>query len=257
MKTFTFVALLSSACLADDVLMKDGKAVAFRSLVDQGQDYEVTTPDGKKLVIRKAEIERIVVDPTEAPLAGATFAKLPGKTKVVNALLSIDPKKDLIPQICKIEPHGTELLCDLRCDSPTWINLGVKTALEYDFTMVLERSDGVSNFYVSLIGGGSVPFLVMLDDGGRSGLWGQKMTSGAFFQKGESVTLEVLVRKDSVSVRVADKEISVWRGKWADLVVPPTHVPVRGKGMPFVGSQKIPGTVPNLWVIHRMTFTTN
>jgi hypothetical protein len=243
---------------ADEIVLKDGKTILWRSLVDQGQDYEVTQPDGKKLTVRKAEIERVTVDPSEAPLAGATFTKIAGKVKTVNALAQIDGKRDLIaPPHCKLEPSGTSLICDLRNDAPTWVGVGVRTPLEYDFTMVLERADGVSNFYVSLVGGGGTPFLVMLDDDGKCGLWGQKMTTGAALPRGEKVTLEILVRKDSISVRANEKEIAVWRGKWTELALPPTHVPAKGKGLPFVGSQKIPGTVPNLWTIHRMTFSMN
>jgi len=256
MKTMLAFLAIGLPCLADEILMKDGQKLAFRSILDQGQTYEVVTVEGKKTSVRKAEIERVVVDPSEAPLAGATFTKLEGKVRTVNALASIDPKKDLAP-LGKLEAHGTELLCDLRCDSPTWINVGVRMPVEYDFTLVLERSDGSSNFYFSLVGGGTTPFLVVLDEGGRSGIWGQKMTSGNLLAKGESVTIEVAVRKDSVAIRANEKEISTWRGKWTDLTVPPTHVPPKGKGLPFVGSQKIPGTVPNLWTIHRMTFTTN
>lgn len=243
---------------ADEIVTKDGKTILWRSIIDQGQDYAIETVDGKKIILRKAEIERVTVDPSGAPLTGATFTKITGKVKTLNALAQVDPKRDLIaPPHCKLEPSGTSLVCDLRNDAPTWVGVGVRTPIEYDVTLVLERSDGVSNFYVSLIGGGTAPFLVMLDDDGKCGLWGQKMTPGAVLPRGEKVTLEIQVRKDSVRVQANEKEIAVWRGKWAELAVPPTHVPPKGKGLPFVGSQKIPGTVPNLWTIHRLTFSMN
>jgi hypothetical protein len=260
MKALALLVFLSPPCLADEIMMKDGQKVPFRSIVDQGQEYEVTTTSGKKATLRKIEIEKIVIDPTEAPLTGATFTKLAGKLKTVNGLSLIDPKRDLAcsPTMpCKLETHGPELVCDLRCDTPTWVSVAVKTPVEYDFEMVLERADGVSNFYVSLIGGGGVPFLVTLDDGGKSGVWGQKQTEEPMLKKGDKVTLDIAVRKDSVTVKVNDREVSSWHGKWADLIFPPTHVPQKGKGQPFVGSQKIFGTVPNLWIIHRMTFTMN
>jgi hypothetical protein len=256
--TLALAVSVAAPSFADEIVMKDGKTISWRSLVDQGQDYEVTTTDGKKITVHKAEIERVTVDPSGAPLAGATFTKIAGKVKTADGLKAIDPKRDVIaPNWCSVVPKGTELLCDLRNDAPTWIGVPVRMPIEYDFTMVLERSDSQSSFYVSLIGGGGTPFLVTLDDGGTSGIWGQKPSAGQVFPKGQKVTLEILVRKDSLSVRADEKEITVWRGKWAELALPPTHVPAKGKGLPFVGSQKIPGTVQNMWTIHRITFSTN
>jgi len=261
MKTLLMLALLSVPCLADDVLMKDGRAIPLRSLVDQGQNYEITSPDGKKTVVRKAEIDKVVIDPVESPLTGATFSKLQGKTRTVNGLTVVDPKRGLYGNAgIEVKIQGSVMTMDLKSDNPTRLEIPVKLGDEYDVSMVVERKDGIGDFYLGLVGDGH-PFLVRIDSdsGVHAGIQGGKIvdTGRQILTKDKPATVECFVRHDSVILKVDSKELVNWKADWSQVQMPESHALPEGKAPPFIGSQKIPLTFPNLWKVHRLTFTVN
>src|SRR5258708_23222760 len=94
------LALLWPAALyADELILKDGKNISWKSMTDDGATLTVVTTDGKKLTIRKEEVDKIVIQPSKdtppTVLTGAsiTFDKKK-KLEIVDLLAMIDPKRD-------------------------------------------------------------------------------------------------------------------------------------------------------------------
>jgi len=257
-KLLAIALLLALPCCADEILMKDGRKIPFGTIVDRGQDYEVTA-DGKKTVVRKSEIDRISIDPSETVLlTGATFTKIQGKTRIVNCLAAIDPKRLYGNAGIEAKLQGTTLMLDLKSDNPTRLEVPVKLGDEYDFVAVVERKDGVGDFYIGLVGDGR-PFLVRFDSdsGIHTGIHGAKIvdTGKQILPKDKPTTIECFVRRESVIIKIDGKELVNWRADWSQVQIPESHSLPDGKNPPLIGSQKIPGTFPNLWKVHKLSVT--
>jgi len=43
---------------ADEIQTKDGKKIEFKSLIDEGDTLELTTPQGTKVSVKKADFDK-------------------------------------------------------------------------------------------------------------------------------------------------------------------------------------------------------
>jgi hypothetical protein len=94
---------------------------------------------------------------------------------------------------------------------------------EYEVTLVVERKEGVGEFYIGLVGGGK-QFTVHFDagDSAMSGIWqidggaaAETGVPGKFFKNGVARTILYTVRKDRVTVRADGKSFINWKATWA------------------------------------------
>jgi len=246
------VLSLFGTVFADELVLKDGKRIEWKVISDEGDTYEVTTPQGTKITVKKDDVESFTKK-VDSVLTGATFTKLT-KSKTLNGFALFDPKKDLFggPDV-ESKFKGQTLVCDWKSDSPTRLQIPVKIPEEYDFLITIERKESFSDFYIGLIGGG-IPFLVRFDADTKTGIPSWKMTDmgGQLLKKGQQSTISCYVRKDSLIVMVDKKEVVNWKGDSWKFTLPESHALPDNKVYLFLGSQKIFGTVPNLWIVHKI-----
>ena len=58
-RTVLVAFLLVLPAAADELVMKDGKTIAWSSLKDLGESFEIETKDGVKLEVKKSDVSRI------------------------------------------------------------------------------------------------------------------------------------------------------------------------------------------------------
>src|SRR5581483_2395104 len=93
------ILLLVAPGWADEIQTKDGKKIEFKSLTDEGDTLELTTPQGTKVSIKKADFDKYIPSGVrEVPLTGATFTfDKKRRLETVDILTKLpDLKKDAI-----------------------------------------------------------------------------------------------------------------------------------------------------------------
>lgn len=237
---FSFL-LFGSLLSADELVLKDGKKVEWVSLKDLGESFEVESKNGVKLEIKKSEVARIefrsrAADRSDAVkvdalLTGASFT-FDKSIKLVqfDLLKSIDTKAaasgDWKLNKGVLDADGTKL---------GGANAHLETSYippeEYDLTMVLEWMEGGSHFILGLLGGGKqFCFSVNYEKSGWNGLHnvgGQPIDKSGFgikenlFPKARMKrTLQILVRKYGVNVRVDGKDYITFKDDWTRMSTP-------------------------------------
>lgn len=248
MKTLALIALLAMPCLADDVVMKDGRVLAWKSLSDEGDSYTLVSKDGTVTRVKKADVEKFIV-PREAkdastaagPLTGGTFSFGQRKTATTNlipkAILDHAAPSDSWKQVgMAIVGEGV---------FPAWATLPFDydiPADDYDLTLVVERLSGVKTFSVGVgTPQGSCGYHFDAYDGTVSCLTilaGQEgeHSKGSVLKKGTVRTLKLSVRKDALQVSVDGKEF--WKGRvpWSSAVVH-QNIQLRDKGKMFLSME--------------------
>ncbi|MBI3857692.1 MAG: hypothetical protein HY293_18580, partial [Planctomycetes bacterium] len=149
-----FVLGLAAAPLsADELVLKDGRTIEWTNLKDEGDTYEVTTPQGTKLSIRKEDVESFTKKKAPELLTGATITfDKKKKLETVDLLAQIDIKKDIVSGPWRF---GGRLLSGGpgQAESLSKLQIGGFQAIpeEYDLTMVVERKEATNGFFVVLI----------------------------------------------------------------------------------------------------------
>ena len=246
MKTLALVALLALPCLADDVLMKDGRVLSWKSLSEEGDSYTLVSKDGTVSRIKKADVEKFVIprDPSAAtagPLTGATFTFGQRKTSTVNLM----PKAILDHASPGDSWKQAGTLITGEAISPLWATLPFDydvPADDYDLTLTVERVSGVKTFAVGVgtpQGGcgyhfdaydGTVSCLTIL--AGQEG----EHAKGSVLKKGQPKVLKLSVRKDALQISVDGKEF--WKGRvpWSSAVIH-QNIQLRDKGKLFLAME--------------------
>jgi hypothetical protein len=225
--------LLSPAGLgADELILRDGKNITWKSITDDGATLTVVTTDGKKMVIRKEDVDTIVTQPSKdapaavAALTGAsiTFDKKK-KLEVVDLLAMIDPKRDGITgawnwgkqrSLVGAPPTESTAKCQIPYLPPA----------EYDLTVTLERKDGGNGINFGLVSPLRQQFMVSVDvmagtasgfnsgEGEAEDKKAGRYWPGKFFTNGKPRTLTFMVRKDSFVFQADGKDFMTYRGDW-------------------------------------------
>lgn len=246
MRTLVMLAVLFVPLFAfgDDLVLRDGRRLPWKSLMDEGESYTVETKDGKKLSIKKSDVERIAMgDPGAAagPLTGASF--------------TLGPKVATTDLILKVQTGGGWKSVGRTLNvQATWPVREVAPVdfepipEEYDLTLVVERvGGGDKDFAVGIVAGGSIcayhfdawdgtkSVLAMI--GGQEG----EAVAGRVFQSGKPRTVKVQVRKDAVAITLDGKDFWKSRMDWK-LVAPHSSITLKGKRLFLVaagGSWKV------------------
>lgn len=227
-------ALLAAAVLAafgpavrgDELVLKGGKRLPWKTITDNGDTYTVENGVGQRLTIPKEDVERIEKSPVGPPLAGASFTFDKKTTVTVDLLARADVKGE-----------GTS--GDWKRQGPSVAGSAGPTAHaklplpfsplpeEYDVTLVAERKERCNALYVGIVAAGN-QCTVMLD-AIEGSLCGLQLIDGKTFYEGEGNgtkapgpvfknnaprTVRLIVRKAAFVAQVDGKDVVAWRADW-------------------------------------------
>jgi hypothetical protein len=231
MKTLMILALLAVPCAADEVLLKDGRRVEFKSLEDSGATYTIITPEGSRVVLKRSEVDSLVKTEPATALTGASMSfDKKSKTESVDLLKKIEDKDFLVGSWKILQdgslqspaPVGVEnFCCQVRHTLPSD---------EYNLTLVLERTDGEDNIAVAfpVPGGSQCQFFFDIDKGKYSavltpgGPEGHLKASTPVQGKQLSVkkprTVVFMVRRTGLVVQIDGKDATTFRTDWSRIV---------------------------------------
>ncbi len=231
MKTLALLTLLAATCLADEVVMKDGRKIEFKSVEDTGETYTIVTPENSRVVVKRADVEAFAKTEPATPLTGAAVSfdkKL--KTDTVDLLKKASPEKDSLAGSWKFA--GSALACSAGQDGAARLQIPFKPAAEeYNLTLVVERADGDDNVGIGFPtpGGGSAMLHLDVDRGSYLGVLSpegaghRKVCSapGKQLTAGKPRILVLMVRKASLVVQVDGKDVLTSRMDWSKVSILP------------------------------------
>jgi len=251
MRTSLLLLLLAAPAWPDEIQTKDGKKIEFKNLSDEGDYWEITTPQGTKVTVKKADFERLIPGGMkDSPLTGAsiTFDKK-RKLEQVDLLSKIDIKRDTVTDGWKRLGGVLVGTPDGRQDSK--IEIPYTPSEEYDVTFVTERKEGSGGIYVGLIGGGR-QFTMELDGIPTSGIHiggpeaAKVALPGKILENKKPRVITCMVRKDALVVRLDGKDWIAWKADWTQLAEVPVSAAVRAKNYLFLGTGGVGGCTFNV-----------
>jgi hypothetical protein len=218
------VLLWWPALLADEIQTKDGKKIEFKTLTDEGDYWDLTTSQGTKVTVKKADFDRFIPGGVkETPLTGAAFTfDKKRKLATIDLLAKVDVKKDGITGAWKqaagavVGTGGTNLVAKLAS--------AYTPPEEFDVTVEATRKEGLEDLGVGLIGGGrqfsfqfdtlsgsfSGPDKIDGADPHTSGV----SVPGKFFTNGKPRVITIMVRKEVLIVQADGKDFFAWKADW-------------------------------------------
>jgi hypothetical protein len=231
MKTILALALLAIPCFADEVVLKDGRTIEFRSIEDMGDTYTIITPEGARSVVKRADVTGFTKTEPAVPLTGATMSFGKGKLDSVDLLKRVEDK-DFLSGLWKLSRDGS-----LQCETPTKVSdscFQVRYAPgseEYNLTLVIERIEGDDNIGVTfpVPGGRQCQFFFDIDMGKYSCILTPGSAGGPHVKASTPVpgrqfvqrklrTVVLMVRKAGLVVQVDGKDVSTFRSDWSKMV---------------------------------------
>jgi hypothetical protein len=238
---FRFIVLLLGLSLvsstqADELILKDGKKIEWVTLHSENDTYEVTTPQGTKVVVKKADVERIVPANSSGPLTGATFSfDKKRKLETVDLLARVDIKKGVV--------SGSASMIGGKLTGADFTKLVIPftpPSDEYDITIVAEREKPGEGFSFTFIGGGNqCMFAFDAEKGVMSGI--QLVDGKNIFDNGLSLqggilelkkprTIVMMIRKEAFIIQLDGKDWFVWKPDWTKVSMPTVHaIPPRNQ----------------------------
>lgn len=230
-KSFAAFVLLLGTSSADELILKDGKKIEWVTLHSDNDSYEVTTPQGTKVIVKKVEVDKIIPSSFAGPLTGATFAfDKKRKLETVDLLAKIDPKKGVVTGSASL--NGGKL-----SGGPDFTKVVIPftpPADEYDITIVVEREKEGDGLGFTFIGGGNQCMVTIDAQGGT--LSGIQLVGGQnIFENGLSLqgrildlkkprTLTLMVRKEALLIQLDGKDWFAWKADWSKVAMPQVHM---------------------------------
>jgi hypothetical protein len=261
MKNTALIVLAVSLPLgADELQLKDGRKVEFKTLTDEGATYEITTSKGTKVSVKKEEVDRLIVGTPAEALTGAAFL-FDKKTKLqtIDLLALCNPSAPGVVGTWKkaagvLQGDGLQLK---ERDSVLPVKY-TPPADEYDVSLVVERKAGLQNLSLGLIGGGH-QFVFSFDSfsstssgvncvDGKSHPENGVGVKGPAFITGVPRTVLLMIRKEALIVQVDGKDFFTWKADWNKVSVPPS-LAVAEKNILFLGCYDAS------WLIRKMTLS--
>jgi hypothetical protein len=230
MKTIILLASLAVPCFADEVLLKDGRRVEFKSVEDTGETYTIVTPEGSRVVVKRSEVDGFAKTEPAVALTGAamSFGKS-SKLDSVDLLKKVESDKDFLSGSWKFQPDGT-LLSVSQADSPSFQVRYAPTSEEYNLTLVIERTDGDDNIGIAFPapGGRQCQFFFDVDKGKYSAVLipggpeghlkaSTPITGKQFVAKKPRIVV-LMIRKSALVVQVDGKDLTTLRTDWSKIV---------------------------------------
>lgn len=136
----------ASHARADSLLLKDGRSVEWKTLTDQGESYDVVTPKGERLSVKKTDVERFVQTDPAPPLTGASFT-FDKKSRIETVdLLKAFNQRNVVAGAWSGD--GRKLVAPAFQHAR--IAFPMSAPEEYDLLMTVQRDSGDGAFYVFL-----------------------------------------------------------------------------------------------------------
>lgn len=201
---------------ADEILLKDGKKIVWKSIIDEGDEYVVETPSGTKSRVKKSDIEKMVLSAADPALAltGASFTFDKKKTVMVDLLVKADPAGPGVTGTWKKQGAVLTGSASGFTHGKIWVDHPVPA--EYDLAIVAERRDSLNGFYIGLLVD-EKPLVLHFDsvEGTVVGLDVTEEKSarlpGPVFKNNTPRTIKVMVRKEAVIVQLDGKDLLGWK----------------------------------------------
>ncbi|HEV3028486.1 MAG TPA: hypothetical protein VG457_12990 [Planctomycetota bacterium] len=241
MKTMAAILILAVPCLADEVVMKDGRRIPWKSVADDGENYTIEGRDGKKITVKKVDVDHFNApsdDPIAAPLTGAGVE---------------GPKKALAPIDILLKAKvggdwkyaGRSLVATVTGPSRSVVSFDSDSVPEeYDLTVTIERLDAEKqDFLVGLIVGTHACCFHFDSYDGTKGMLTLiglrehiEYGEGGVFKKGRARTVKFMVRKTNLEVLLDGKKYLKTKAiDWNEASIPAkTNVPDMRK--PFLAA---------------------
>lgn len=231
MRTLLLLAILASPLLADEVLLKDGRRVEFKSVEDSGETYTIVTPEGSRVVVKRSEVDGFAKTEPAVALTGAamSFGKS-SKLDSVDLLKKVETDKDFLAGVWKFQSDGSLVL-----SAPTAVDNGcvqirfAPPSEEYNLCLVIERTEGDDNIGITFPapGGRQCQFYFDVDKGKYSSvltpggpeghLKASTPVSGRQFVAKKSRTVVFMVRKGGLVVQIDGRDLTTFRTDWSKI----------------------------------------
>jgi hypothetical protein len=232
---------LALVCHADDVVMKDGRKIEFKSIEDAGESYVIVTPENTRLVVKRGDVEAFVKTEHVTPLTGAsvTFDKK-AKLDTADLLKKAEPQTGT----WKTAPDGSLSCVKTGPSDGSILHVRVTpSGDEYNLTAIIERDGEGDNIGFGLMGPGGVQwtYLFDLDMGKESCVFTAdrkriSAVAGRQFTAKKARTVTFMVRKTGVVVQLDGKDFSTIRTDWKLTPFPKICPTEPGFGFEALGS---------------------
>jgi|SRR5579859_5563229 len=206
-------------CLADEVVLKDGRRIEWAKLEDLGDTYVITTPENQRVVVKRSEVESIAKTEHVSPLTGAQ-ASFDKKAKL--DLVDLLKRVEFSSGTWKQSPDGS-----VFCTKPGPTEASVfyvKVAPdgeEYNLTAVVERDGEGDNLAFGLMGpgGARLTYMFDIDMGKESCVFTADRkriaaVAGRQFVPKKPRTVTFMVRKSGLIVQLDGKDFATARTDW-------------------------------------------
>lgn len=244
MKKLTAILILMGLpCFADELILKDGRRLSWKTVTDEGESYAIETRDGKKLKIKKTEVDHFGVPgdgPIEGPLTGAAVVDT---KKAATAGAPVDILlKGKVGGDTGWKYGGRILAGEGQWPIRSIVVFSHDVPEEYDLALTVERADdGKKDFDVGIVTpAGTCAYHFDAWDAAKSCLallGGQEgeYAAGQVFRKGKPRAVKMMVRKDGLTVQLDGRDW--WKGKvdWSQASLHPA-VKVSEKGKLFLAA---------------------
>ncbi len=233
MKTLALVLvpLLAIPCFADDIVLKSGQRVEFKSVEDTGDTYTVVTPEGGRMVFKRADVEGFAKTEPAIALTGATMSfDKKAKTDTVDLLKKISTDRDVLNGSWKFV--GGVVVGAAGPDGSARLQIPYAPgADEYNLTVILERTEGDDNVglgFQTPAGGGMVhldtdrgAYTGLLSPEGEGGHRKVASAPGKQLAPGKSRTVVLMVRKSGLVVQIDGKDLFSAKVDWTRVAILP------------------------------------
>lgn len=220
----------STLTFGDELVLKDGKKIEWKTITDGGDTYEVVTDDGAKITVQKSDVVSFQKTKSANVLTGATFTfdkKI--KLTTTDLLKAVDAKRDAVAGSWTLA--GGKLTGAPPAEGHGRFIIPVTPQEEYDLTMVVTRKSGTEDLGVGIVGGGKqVTYIFDAFNGKVCGLYlvgGRGADTngtgvpGPVFEKATR-TIVMMVRKQGLVVQVDGKDFCSFTD-WNNVSVSPAH----------------------------------
>lgn len=229
MRTLLALALAALPCLADEVVLKDGGRIEFRSVEDNGDTYTIITPEGARRSVKRSDVEGFSKTQPSVALTGATMTfDKKSRVETVDLLKKADTDKGALAGTWQFTAGGA-LVGDGAKGSARFQIQHVPPVEEYNLTVVLERVVEGDNVCITfpVPGGAQCMYGLDIDVGAYHGILVPEnggyrrasKTPGKLLAVGKQRTVVFMVRKASFVVQIDGKDAYVTRPNWPTLAV--------------------------------------
>lgn len=242
-KTLVLLALMASSVMADELVLKDGKRVEWVGLRDNGDTYEIETPAGTKVTVKKDDVDSLAKRKAPELLTGASVSfDKKRKMQTIDLVRTVDPKRDGVTGTWRANgglfgQGGLNLMA--KCQLSAFTDVPE----EYDLTVDVVRREGQGELSFGLIGGGKqFQFVIDRLNSTWSGPWTSSGpeanglgVTGKFLANGKPRSITFMVRRESFVVMVDGKDYLSWKAEWSQASMEPV-VSVPMKNVLFVAA---------------------